>query len=139
MPLIHSYTTALLTLLRGCKPPPDSPRPNTVRTNATNSSSSSSSSPPSSTSSSSPLSSRPPSPPSSPPSSPESPEDEPGAGEEDDRVFNDAFAHAVRQAMAEQGRPLPSQPLATAGGLPLHVPTAIMMHSEDDEGENTRD
>ena len=138
MPLIHSYTTALLTLLRGCKPPPDSPRPNTVRTNATNSSSSSSSSPPSSTSSSSPLSSRPPSPPSSPPSSPESPEDEPGAGEED-RVFNDAFAHAVRQAMAEQGRSLPSQPLATAGGLPLHVPTAIMMHSEDDEGESTRD
>ena len=73
-----------------------------------------------------------------PPSSPESPEDELGAGEED-RAFNDAFAHEVRQAMAEQGRSLSSQPLATAGGLPLHVPTATMMDSEDDEGESTRD
>ena len=40
MPLIHSYTTALLTLLRECKTPPDSPRPTTLRTNETNSSSS---------------------------------------------------------------------------------------------------
>ena len=39
---------------------------------------------------------------SSPPSSPESPEDELGVGEED-RAFNDAFPHAVRQAMVEQG------------------------------------
>lgn len=55
--------------------------------------------------------------------------------EEDDRVFNDTFPHEVRQAMGEQGRSLSSQPFVTAGGPLLHVPTAIMMDSEDEEGE----
>ena len=49
MLLIHSYTTALLTLLRECKTPPDSPRPTTLHTNETNPLSSSSPSPPSHT------------------------------------------------------------------------------------------
>ena len=54
----------------------------------------------------------------------------------------DKSVHTTAQSMnltGDQLRSLFSQPLATAGGLPLHVPTATMMDSEDEEGESTRD
>ena len=54
----------------------------------------------------------------------------------------DKSVHTTAQSMnltGDQLRSLFSQPLATAGGLPLHVPTATMMDSEDDEGESARD
>ena len=54
----------------------------------------------------------------------------------------DKSVHTTAQSMnltGDQLRSLFSQPLATAGGLPLLVPTATMTDSEDDEGESTRD